>query len=220
MAGPNGPQWAEVVGIVGDVRGSDVTAAGEPGIYFPHTQVPSRQLSMILRTGTDPMRLVPAVRSAVQELDPNLPIYNARTMEQVVGQSVSQPRFYMLLLSVFAATALLLSAIGIFGVMSSVVAQRTREIGIRIALGAAPRRVVRGVVGGALTLAMGGVALGLVGALAGARVLDTLLFGVTPTDPLTLVGVAVILTAVAAAASYFPARRAVRVDPMVALRGE
>jgi predicted permease len=220
LTGPNDRQWVEVVGIVGDVRDSDLTQQVQPGIYLPHTQRPSRQMSLVLRTGTDPMRLVPAVRREVQGLDPDLPIFNARTLEQMVGESVSQPRFYMLLLAIFAATALALSAVGIFGVMSYMVAQRTREIGIRMALGAAPRAVLRMVVGGAVVLALLGVGLGLVGALAGSRLLAALLFGVSPTDPATLASVAAILTGVAIAASYLPARRAVRVDPMVALRGE
>jgi predicted permease len=220
LTGPNDRQWVEVVGIVGDVRDSDLTQQVQPGIYLPHTQRPSRQMSLVLRTGTDPMRLVPAVRREVQGLDPDLPIFNARTLEQMVGESVSQPRFYMLLLAIFAATALALSAVGIFGVMSYMVAQRTREIGIRMALGAAPRAVLRMVVGGAVVLALLGVGLGLVGALAGSRLLAALLFGVSPTDPTTLASVAAILTGVAIAASYLPARRAVRVDPMVALRGE
>lgn len=212
------PQWAEVVGIVGDVRGSDLTEEVEPGLYFAYSQRAGRQMSLVLRTGSDPTTLIPAIRREVQALDSDLPIFNARTLEQAVGEAVSQPRFYMLLLSIFGATALGLSAIGIFGVMSYSVAQRTREIGIRIALGAAPRTVLRMVVGGALALALSGVAIGMVGASAGTRLLSALLFGVRPSDPLTLVSVALILTGVAVAASYLPARRAIRVDPMVALR--
>jgi putative ABC transport system permease protein len=212
------PQWAEVVGIVGDVRGSDLTEEVGPGLYFPHSQQNGRQMSLVLRTGSDPMALVPAIRREVQALDADLPIFNPRTLEQALGEAVSQPRFYMLLLSIFGGTALVLSAIGIFGVMSYSVVQRTREIGIRIALGAAPRTVLRMVVGGALALALGGVAIGLVGAAAGSRLLSALLFGVSPTDPFTLVSVALILTGVAVGASYLPARRAIRVDPMVALR--
>jgi putative ABC transport system permease protein len=220
MGGPSDPAWAEVVGIVGDVRGDRVAEEGEPGIYFAHAQRPARQMSLVVRTVGEPMRLVGAVREEVQALDRNLPIFNARTLEQVVGESVSQPRFYTLLLAVFAAAALLLSAVGIFGVMSSLVAQRTREIGIRIALGAAPRLVLRSVVGGAMTLTLAGVAIGVVGSVVGARLLAALLFGVSPGDPATFLAVALILTGVAAGASYLPARRAVRVDPMVALRGE
>ena len=212
------PQWAEVVGIVGDVRGSDLTEEIEPGLYFLHSQQNGRQMSLVLRTGTDPMALVSALRGEVQALDADLPVFNVRTLEQALGEAVSQPRFYMLLLSIFGATALVLSAIGIFGVMSYSVVQRTREIGIRMALGAAPGVVLRMVVGGAVTLALGGVAIGLAGAAAGTQLLSALLFGVSPADPLTLVSVALILTGVAVVAGYLPARRAIRVDPMVALR--
>ncbi|HEX6070107.1 MAG TPA: ABC transporter permease [Longimicrobiaceae bacterium] len=211
-------EWAEVVGIVGDVRGSDLTEDVAPGLYFAHAQQSWRPMSLVLRTRSDPMALLPAVRREVQALDAALPIFNARTLEQALGEAVSQPRFYMLLLSIFGATALALSAIGIFGVMSYSVVQRTREIGIRIALGAAPEAVLRMVVGGAVALALGGVAIGLMAAAAGTRILSALLFEVSPTDPLTLVSVALILTGVAVAASFVPARRAVRVDPMVVLR--
>jgi putative ABC transport system permease protein len=214
----NGPEWAEVVGIVGDVRGSDLAEEIEPGVYFAHSQFNGRQMSLVVRTGADPAALVAAVRREVQALDADLPIFNVRTLEEALGQAVSQPRFYMLLLSIFGATALVLSAIGIFGVMSYSVVQRTREIGIRIALGAAPGTVLRMVVGGALALAIGGVAIGLVGAAASTRLLSALLFGVSPVDPLTLVSAAVILTGVALVAGYLPARRAIRVDPMTALR--
>jgi putative ABC transport system permease protein len=215
---PNGPEWAEVVGIVGDVRGSNLAEEADPGVYFPHSQLDSRQMSLVLRTGSDPEALVAAVRREVQTLDADLPIFNVRTLEQALGEAVSQPRFYMFLLSIFGATALVLSAIGIFGVMSYSVVQRTREIGIRIALGAAPGAVLRMVVGGALALAVGGVAIGLVGAAASSRLLSALLFGVSPIDPLTLASVAAILTGVALVAGYLPARRAIRVDPMTALR--
>jgi putative ABC transport system permease protein len=212
------PEWAEVVGVVGDVRGSNLAEDAEPGLYFAHAQRSLRPMSLVLRTGSDPMALVPAIRREVQAVDADLPIFDARTLERVLGEAVSQPRFYMLLLSIFGGAALVLSAIGIFGVMSYAVVQRAREIGIRLALGAPPAAVLRTVVGGALALTMAGVAAGLVGAVLGTRLLSALLFGVAPGDPLTLGSVAVILGGVVVAASYLPARKAVRVDPMVTLR--
>jgi putative ABC transport system permease protein len=190
----------------------------EPTIYLPYAQVPETSMDLVLRTTVSPMSLVGAVKQEVEALDPNLPLQDVQPLEALVSESVSQPRFYMLLLSVFAGVALVLASIGIFGVISYSVTRRTREIGVRIALGADPRSVVRLVVGGALGLAAAGVLLGLVGALAGTRLLSGLLFGVEATDPVTLVTVSTVLFAVAALASYLPARRAVRVDPNVALR--
>ncbi len=210
----------EVVGIVGDVRQFGPGADFAQEIYLPFAQVPQHGMTVVARTASDPLALAGAIRSEVRTLDPNLPVMGLRTLEQVVSQAVAQPRFYMLLLSIFAAAALLLAAIGIFGVMAYMVAQRTREIGIRIALGAEPARVQQLVVGRALRLAIGGVVIGGVGALALTRVLESLLFGVSATDPVTFAAVALLLTAVALLASYLPARRATRVDPMIALRAE
>lgn len=187
-------------------------------MYFSALQETGRQMSLVLRTTADPAAIVPAVRREIATLDPNLPLFNVRSLEAALGAAVARPRFYMLMLSIFAAAALVLCAVGIFGVMSFTVVQRTREIGVRIALGAAPQSVVRMVVGGALGLALAGVAIGLLTAAAGARLLSSLLFGVGPADPVTLGGVALLLTMVAAAAGYLPARRATRVDPAVALR--
>jgi len=217
---PDEPEWMEVVGIVGDVRASEVTLEPEPAIYVSQTQQPQRQMTLVVQTSGDPEAFIPLVRRELQALDPNLPLFNTRTIEDVVDTAVSQPRFYMLLLTLFAGAALALSAVGIFGVMSYVVTQRTREIGIRMALGAAPGRVLNSVVGGAIGLALAGVAIGIAGALFGGRLLSALLYGVRPTDPATLAAVAVLLTGVAALASYFPARRAVQVDPIVALRSD
>jgi putative ABC transport system permease protein len=154
----------------------------------------------------------------VNELDPNLPVSNIRTVEEVVAESIAQPRFYMLLLAAFASVALVLAAIGIFGVMSYTVSQRTREIGIRMALGARGNSVVSMVVRQAMLLALAGLALGLVAGLALSRTMTTLLFELSPTDPFTFATVATVLALVAFLASYLPARRAATVDPMVALR--
>ena len=161
-----------------------------------------------------------AARREVYAVDPNLPLSSVRTLDQIVATSISQPRFYMLLLAIFAGVALALAAIGIFGVLSYAVAQRTREIGIRMALGAREGTVVRLVVRQAMTLVLVGVVLGTVAALFLSQTMTKMLFSVKPTDPATFVGVAFVLIAVALVASYMPARRATRVDPIVALRAE
>jgi putative ABC transport system permease protein len=211
----------EVVGIVGNVKQNGLGEDAAPELYLPHAQFAIEEMSVVLRTTRqDPLALVSSIREEVRALDPNLPPTEFRTLEQVVSRSVAQPRFYTLLLSVFAGVALTLAAIGIFGVISYAVVQRTREIGIRMALGASTGSVLRLVVGGVVGLAAGGAVLGVIGSLALGRFLGSLLYGVTATDLTTYVAVVVILFAIALLASYIPARRAARVDPMVALRAE
>ncbi|HEX8272227.1 MAG TPA: ABC transporter permease [Longimicrobiaceae bacterium] len=210
----------EVVGVVGDVRHFGVEAEAQPAMYFPQAQAPAGSMGVVVRTAVAPLSVAGAVRREVRALDPNLPLGDLQPLEQLTADSVSQPRFYMLMLCIFAGVALALAAIGIFGVISYSVAQRTREIGVRVALGADPASVLRIVVGGALGLAALGVGIGLLGALAGTRVLSGLLFGVAATDPATYAGVAVVLLAVAGLASWLPARAATRVDPAIALRAE
>jgi putative ABC transport system permease protein len=214
---PNG--WIEVVGVAGDVRQFDLAAEPRLQMYLPYAQfewfVP-RQL--VVKTDGEPAGLAAAVRKTVWELDRDQPVSDVRTMEEVLSGSVARQRFSTLLLGVFAALALLLAAVGIYGVMSYAVAQRTREIGIRIALGAQAGSVLRLMVGQGLKLAAAGVALGLVGALLLTRLMSSLLFGVSATDPATLVCISVVLVGVALLASYIPARRAAKVDPLVALR--
>ena len=210
----------DIVGIVGNVKHLDLRAAAEPAIYRAQAQAPEGAMDVVLRTSEPPMAVVPDVRRVVSALDPNLPIEEVRAVDDAVAASVSQPRFYMLLLSIFAGVALLLAAIGIFGVISYGVTQRTREIGVRVALGAEPASVLRLVVRGAATLAAIGVGMGLLGAWAGTRLLSKLLYGVAATDPLTFVVVAAVFTAVALLAAYLPARRATKIDPIVALRAE
>jgi predicted permease len=210
----------EVVGVVGDVRQFGVGEDPEPAMFFPQAQAPEGSMGVVLRTAVAPLSVAGAVRREVKALDPDLPVNDLQPLEQLTAESVSQPRFYMLLLSIFAGVALALAAIGIFGVISYGVAQRTREIGVRVALGADPASVLHIVVGGALGLAGLGVGIGVLGALAGTRVLSGLLFGVTATDPATYAGVAALLMGVAALASWLPARAATRVDPAIALRAE
>jgi predicted permease len=210
----------EVVGVVADVKTFGLAKDVVPEIYLPYAQLPVGSMDVLVRTSVPPMSLGPAVEQAVHALDPDIPVARLRSLEDVVSRSISQPRFYMLLLGLFASMALLLAALGIFGVMSYAVAQRAREIGIRMALGARPASVMRMVLGNAATLILSGIALGLAGALALSRTLSGLLFNLSPTDPSTLGGVAILLTAVALIASYLPARQATRVDPLQTLRSE
>jgi putative ABC transport system permease protein len=167
-----------------------------------------------------PASIAEAARAQVAAVDPNLPLSNVSTLDAVVAQSISQERFYLTLLTIFAAVALVLAAIGIFGVLSYAVAQRTREIGIRMALGAPERTVITLIVRQAMILVASGVALGTVAALLLSETMTRMLFSIKPTDPVTFVSVAGVLIAVALFASYLPARRATRVDPIVALRAE
>jgi len=206
----------EIIGIVGDIRHRTLEADPFATMYLP---VPSTQwTNLTIRVAGDPLSLAAAVRKEVQAIDPDQPIAALRTMEQVVAESVGAPRYRTLLLGLFALVALLLAAIGIYGVISYAVAQRTHEIGIRMALGAQPRAVHRLVIGQGIRLALVGVGAGLIGAVGLTRLLASLLFGVTATDPLTFAAVTVILTLIALLACWIPARRAARVDPMVALR--
>jgi putative ABC transport system permease protein len=213
----------EVVGVVGDVRqGLGVDPQTE--MYLPYRQadklLPVFQLSMVLRTAADPRLQASALRSALAEIDPNQPLVKVRTMEENMAATVAQPRFRTWLIGIFAAVALVLAGVGVYGVMSYTVTQRTNEIGIRVTLGAQPEDVFRIVVGEGLRLALLGVSAGIVAALALTRLLQSFLFGISAYDPLTFGGVALLLTLVAAAACFFPARRATLVDPMIALRYE
>ncbi len=214
------PAGGEVVGIVGDTKELGLDHENPPEIYLPSNQLPFPSLDIVLRTAVSPLSLAPTVQATVHGLDPELPVSRVRTLEDVVARSISEPRFYMLLLGAFAGMALFLAALGIFGVMSFAVVQRSREIGIRVALGALPGDVLRAILREALLLSGSGVALGLVGALGLSQALRRLLFDLSPTDPATLGAMAALLSAVALLASYLPARRATRIDPLVALRAE
>ncbi len=219
---PEGQPMAggEVVGVVGDVKSFGLARDAVPEIYLPYAQLPVGSMDVVVRASVPPMSLGPAVEKAVHELDPDIPVARLRSLEDVVSRSISQPRFYMLLLGLFASMAVLLAALGIFGVISYAVTQRSREIGIRMALGAHPGSVMRLVLSNAAVLILSGIGLGLAGALALSRSLSGLLFNLSPTDPSTLAGVALLLSAVALLASYLPARQATRVDPLLTLRSE
>jgi len=212
-----------IVGVVGDIKHMGLDADEGAVMYQPHAQKRFawlRWMTLVVRTSEEPSSLAAAVRSRIQETDPDQPVYNVATMEQLLTKSIAQPRFSMLLLGVFALLALNLTAIGVYGVVSYTVAQRTREIGIRMALGAQMRDVLRLVIGEGLKLVLIGVAIGLAGAGALSHVIKSLLFGVSATDPAIFAIISILLTGVALAACYLPARRAARVDPMAALRYE
>ena len=209
-----------IVAVVGDVKVSSLDATAAPEVYVPYAQHQVDSLTIVVRAAGDPMSIVPMARADLSSLDRDLPLAGVRTMDEVIGRSIAERRFTMLLLASFAAVAVLLSAIGVYGVLAYLVSQRTQEIGVRIAIGATAGDVVRLFVreGAALTLI--GVACGLAGALVVTRALTTLLFGVTTTDPFTFTAVAATLGIVALLASYLPARRAAHVDPMCALRAD
>ena len=220
--GENKPRaGGEVVGIIGDVKDAGLDEPDPPQIYLPYRQWPTGSMSFLLKTAVPPESVADAVRRMVYSMDGNLPVGNVRTLEALVARSISQPRFYMTLLAVFAGVALALAAIGIFGVLSYAVAQRTREIGIRMALGAHQRTVIGLIVRDAMIMASVGVAIGTAAAfLLTEWLVAKLLFNTSPHDPATFTVVALALAAVSLAAAYVPARRATRVDPIVALRAE
>ena len=220
---------AEIVGIVSHVKNYGLDAPGpvQAEMYLSRDQVPERfqplladRVSLVVRTAGDPAAMTAAVRRAIQEIDPNQPVYDVNTMEQVLSDSIATQRLSMLLLTVFASVAVILAAVGIYGVMSYTVAQRTHEIGVRMALGAQGRDVMRMVVRHGMIMTAAGVMVGLAGAFALTRVMSSLLYGVSATDVVTFTGVPLVLVAVALLANVIPARRATKVDPLEALRYE
>ena len=215
-----GDTWATIVGIVGDVQMRGARESSVVETYVPYWQNPQAGINVVLKTAGDPRALVEPMRRAVKDVDPAIAVASIATMDELVAGSIGSSRFYALLVAVFAGLALALAAVGIYGVMSYAVAQRTQEIGVRLALGAAPGQIFTLVVGETLKLAAVGLALGAVGAVFVGRQLGDLLFGIPGTDPLTFGGTALLLMAVALVATWLPARRATRIDPMVALRIE
>jgi putative ABC transport system permease protein len=210
----------EIIGVVGDVKHTQLDRAAEPMSYWPIAQLPYPFMTFVLRTRGDATGILAAVRNVIQTLDPQQPVGEVRTLDNLVGNSIARQRFNTLLLGVFALVALLLSAIGVYGVMSYSVAARTHEIGIRTALGATASDILRLMLKRGMTLALLGVGFGLLAAFALTRLIATLLFGVSANDPLTFVGVALLLALVALMSCWIPVRRATKVDPMAALRCE
>jgi putative ABC transport system permease protein len=207
------------VGVVGAVKHERLNLTRRKTVYLPYAQVTINGMAIAVRAA-NPENLAPAIRGQLKAMDPDQPITDMRTMTEVISRSVWQPRLYAILFGVFAAVALALASVGIYGVMAYSVSERTREIGIRLALGAQRRDVLKLVVAQGVTLALIGAGIGLGAALALTRLMQTLLFEVSPTDPLTFAGLAALLSVVALLACYLPARRATKVDPMIALRCE
>jgi putative ABC transport system permease protein len=218
--GPGEPPMREIVGVVEDVKQSGPAADTDPQVYAPLAQSPFDSMYIAARTGNDPVSIVSAARSQVALLNKNLPIYHVKTLDQYFADSVAEPQFISLLLGSFAMLAVLLACLGVYGVVSYAVVQRTHEIGIRMALGAHRGNVVRSMLGRGMRFALVGVVIGLAGSSALVHLLSSQLFGVRATDPMTFAAVAFALLCVAALASYIPARRAAGVNPMAALRNE
>jgi predicted permease len=212
--------WVTVVGVVGRIKQYTLDSDSRIAFYLPQTQHATRAMNVVVRSAIDPAALASTVKQQIHELDSDLPLYNVRTMTQRVDESLARRRFSMLLLALFACLAFVLATIGVYGVMAYLVSQGTREIGIRMALGATPRGILSLILRKGMILAISGVAIGLGGAFVLTRLMRSLLFGVDATDPLTFVAISLLLTLVAFLASYIPAHRASRIDPVVSLRYE
>jgi putative ABC transport system permease protein len=211
----------EVIGVTSDVRQTGLQADPYPGMFLPYSQYQaSVPLVFVIRSANDPGAVAAAVRNELRHVDSQVPIYDVKTMDQVLHTVTARPRFLTFLLVLFSGVAVLLAAIGIYGIMSYTVAQGRREIGIRAALGAQRRDLLQMVLRKGLKLTLIGIALGLIGAFGLTRLMSNLLFGVSATDPMTFAGVTLLLVIVALVASYLPARRATKIDPLVALRYE
>jgi ABC-type antimicrobial peptide transport system, permease component len=211
--------WYTIVGVVGAVKNESLNLTRRKTVYVPHAQYSTDDMSLAIRA-RNPENLAPAIQRQVKAMNPDLPIINMQTMTEVISDSIWQPRLYAILFGVFAAVALALASVGLYGVMAYSVSERSREIGIRIALGAQRRDVLKLVVAQGLTLTLIGIGIGLAAALALTRLMRSLLFEVSVTDPLTFAGLAALLSVVALLACYLPARRATKVDPMVSLKCE
>jgi ABC-type antimicrobial peptide transport system permease subunit len=212
--------WITVVGVIANARTESLAEASVPKIYLDVYQSGAKRLAILLRGHLDTAATAEQVREQVQTVDPTLPVSGGQMLNETVSASLSERRFSMEMVGLFAVTALLLAGLGIYGVISYIVGERTHEIGIRLALGAERSNILRMVLGQGLGLAIAGAAVGLVGAVIVSHLMAGLLYGVRPTDPLTFGGVALLLMGVALLACYMPARRAIRVDPLVALRHE
>ncbi|MCI0339296.1 MAG: ABC transporter permease [Acidobacteria bacterium] len=215
-----GDEWMTIIGVAGNVKQSGLDAESAPHVYVSYLQLPLARTGLLVRTASDPLRFVAAVRSQIQSIDRDQPIYNIHRMTDLISESVSGRRLNLLLLGTFALVALVLASVGIYGVISYSVTQRTHEIGIRMALGAQARDVLKMIVSQGMALVLAGIAIGIAGAFAVTRLMSGLLFGVSPSDLSTFATISLLLAVVALLACYVPARKATRVDPLVALRYE
>src|SRR5215213_8652154 len=215
-----GDDWWTIVGVVGDVKQSGLTQPSRPELYFPYPAYRPDGMTLVVRAAHDPEEMAAVVRREVQAVDPNQPVYEVRTMEEVINRSISTLRLNMTLLTIFAGLATLLAVVGIYSIMSYLVTQHTREIGIRVALGAQPGNILKLVLGQGLALTLVGVCVGALVAFGLTHLITRFLYEVGGNDPLTYVSVSLLLIVVALVACYIPARRATKVDPLVALRYE
>jgi ABC-type antimicrobial peptide transport system permease subunit len=221
LMGRNGPgPWLTIVGVVGNVQHHELTQPPQPEVYVPYAQAPVESMVVLLRTAGDPAEFLPEAKAAIWALDRDVPLDGSGPLSDLLFDASAQQRFRALVFSAFAVVALGLAAIGIYGVMSYSVARRNRDIGVRVALGAESRDILRMILGEGLTLTAVGLVAGVAASLTLSQMLAGLLFGVTATDPLTFAGAVAVLTLVALVASYLPARRAARLDPLAALRLE
>ncbi|MEY2548094.1 MAG: hypothetical protein QOD64_676, partial [Verrucomicrobiota bacterium] len=220
-ADDTGEKMREIVGVVGNVKHLSLKNEDSPEMYLAQPQMPLNVMSLVVRTNvSNPNALTNSIRKELAAMDPSIPLTSVKVFDEYISKSLARPRFNTLLLSIFAGTALVLTAIGIYGVLAYSVAQRTSEIGIRIALGAGKSSIFRLIVGQAMTLVGISLVVGLAGAFAATRLLNSLLFGVGASDPGTFAGIVVLVSIVAFIAAWLPARRATRVDPIIALRAE
>ena len=210
--------YGEIIGVAGDVKEGSLDKEPAPTVYYVHSALRFPSMTLAARTDGDPLALAEPVRRIIREMDPAQPIAEIRTMDQIVGQTFARQRFAALLLAGFSIAALVLAAVGIYGVLAYAVSERTREVGIRVAVGADPARILALILGSGARMIAAGTAAGILGALALSFLLKTLLFGVSARDPLTFVAVPLILMCVAFIAAWVPARRASKIDPMRALR--
>jgi putative ABC transport system permease protein len=214
------PEVREIVGVIGDVLHSGLDTTARPEMFVPYWQSPTPQMTFVVKTTPDAAAMLPAVKSAIREVNANQTFSRTATMEQLVSESLKQRRFNLFLLVSFATIALLLAGIGVYGSINYSTRQRTHEIGLRMALGAQSRDVLRLIVGHGLALSLTGIAIGLIASFVLTRLMKGLLFGISATDPVTFVVISLLLTSIGLLASWVPARRATKVDPMVALRYE
>jgi len=212
--------WHEIVGIVGNLKHRRLDVAPKPELYFPYSQYPGTFMTLVVRTALEPVNAISAIRNQVLSLDPDQPIFDIKTMDERLSSSVAVNRFVMLLIGAFAGLATILAAVGIYGVIAYTVSQRTHEIGVRMALGASAHDVVGLVMARGFKLVVSGMGIGIAGALALSRVMESLMFEVSTTDPMMFAIISAVLAAVAMLSCFMPAYKAVRIDPMIALRYE